>query len=126
MSAAPTLLVADDDPLLRRLLDTLLTRAGYRTILAADGAELITLALPAPPDLILTDLSMPVLDGLAAMRQLRADPRTRTVPILAQSACPLLGAQAVTAGASAFMLKPFPLDDLLALVASHLSFRRDA
>lgn len=114
----PTILVADDDPLHREFLAILFRSAGYDVTLATDGAELVALATDAPPALILTDLAMPHMDGLAAIRQLRADARTAPLPILAMSARADLADDALAAGATAFFLKPFSLDALLAQVAS--------
>jgi two-component system, OmpR family, response regulator MprA len=115
-----TILVADDDALLRQLLDTALRGAGYTVALAADGAELVRMAWDAPPALVLTDMAMPLFDGLDAIRLLRADPRTAAVPILAMSARLSLADAALTAGADAFLAKPFTLDDLLTQIAEHL------
>lgn len=118
---AVTILVADDDELIRRLLKFVLAGAGYDVQLASDGDELVQLARTATPTLILTDLSMPVLDGVAAIRQLRDEERTASVPIIALSACFDLEHDARDAGATAFLLKPFSLDDLLARIAALLS-----
>jgi DNA-binding response OmpR family regulator len=118
-----TILVADDDELLRLLAERLLISEGYHVILAADGEELVRLALAAPPDLVITDLELPVLDGLAAIRRLRAEVRIATVPILALNANADYASRALAAGADNFLAKPYRLDDLLARVAVHLRCR---
>jgi CheY-like chemotaxis protein len=118
MSAPRTIIVADDDPLLRQLLDTFLRSFDYQITLAADGEELVRLALHAPPALVITDLAMPVLDGPAAIRRLRHEECTLGVPIIAISAQMDGDELAFSAGADAFLLKPFSLDALLTAVLS--------
>jgi CheY-like chemotaxis protein len=118
MSAPRTIIVADDDPLLRQLLDTFLRSFDYQITLAANGEELVRLALDAPPALVITDLAMPVLDGPAAIRRLRHEEHTLGVPVIAISAQMDGDELAFTAGADAFLLKPFSLDALLSAVIS--------
>lgn len=115
-----TILVADDNDLMRTLLDTLLRSAGYQVTLARDGEELVRLAFAQPPALVLTDLEMPLVDGCDAIRQLRADARTAALPLLAMSARDDTAALALDAGADDFITKPFSLAWLLSLVAEHL------
>jgi len=116
----PTILVAEDNDLVRHLLDQLLRSAGYQVLLAADGEELLRLALAARPDLVLTDLEMPLLDGIDAIRRLRADARTTALPLLAMSARDDNAGLALDAGADDFVVKPFSITWLLNLVAEHL------
>lgn len=115
-----TILVAEDYDPIRRLLDQLLRSAGYDVLLAANGEELVRLALGRRPDLVLTDLEMPLLDGYDAIRQLRADARTAATPLLAMSGRDDIAGLALDAGADDFVVKPFSLDWLLALVGEHL------
>ncbi|NWG19127.1 MAG: response regulator [Chloroflexi bacterium] len=116
----PTTLVADDHDLIRDLIDRVLRGAGYEVLLATNGEELLTLTSDRRPDLVLTDLEMPLLDGYDALRQLRADARTTAVPLLAMSGRDDCAHLALAAGADAFLTKPFSLDWLLTLVAEHL------
>lgn len=115
-----TILVADDHDLIRDLIDRVLRGAGYEVLLAANGAELLALAAERRPDLVLTDLEMPVMNGLTAIRQLRATTHTSALPLLAMSGRDDCAHLALDAGADAFVSKPFALDWLLTLVADHL------
>lgn len=116
-----TILVAEDYDPIRRLLDQLLRNAGYDVLLAANGEELVRLAFGRSPDLVLTDLEVPLLDGYDAIRQLRADARTAaTPPLLAMSSRDDIASLALDAGADDFVVKPFALDWLLTLVGEHL------
>ncbi len=73
----PEILVVDDDPRNRRLLEEYLMVAGYDVRLAPDGRTALALASERPPDLVLLDVMMPDLSGLEVCRQLKNDPRTR-------------------------------------------------
>lgn len=115
-----TILVAEDYDPIRHLLDQLLRSAGYDVVLAANGEELVRLAFGRRPDLVLTDLEMPLLDGYDAIRQLRADARTAATPLLAMSGRDDNAGLAFDAGADDFVVKPFSLDWLLTLVGEHL------
>ncbi len=78
----PRVLVADDDPTIRLLCATTLSPYGYEVIEAADGQEAIELARAVAPDVVLLDLSMPILDGFGVLAVLRADDRTRELPLV--------------------------------------------
>jgi CheY-like chemotaxis protein len=78
----PRVLVVDDDPAIRRICSTWLSLDGYEVLEAADGQEALELALTAVPDVVLLDLSMPVLDGFCVAAAMRADERTREVPLV--------------------------------------------
>src|SRR5689334_21975296 len=82
--AAPQwrILIADDDPYIRQLLELALSEDGYEVVSASDGHELVRLAQDRAPSLILVDLAMPRMDGYEAIRQLRNDTRTAHVPML--------------------------------------------
>src|SRR4051812_49403737 len=79
---APRVLIADDDPSIRQLLEMTLFGDGYEVISAPDGYELVRLAKEYTPNLILVDLSMPRMDGYEAIRQMRNDTRTAHIPML--------------------------------------------
>jgi len=81
-----TLLLIEDNDMNRDMLARRLTRRGYSVVQAIDGHQGIATARATPPDLILMDLSLPVLDGWEATRQLRATPETATIPIIALTA----------------------------------------
>lgn len=104
---APRILVVDDSLAVRLLQQSILERAGYEVSLAADGAEALTRAAAARPDLVLTDLSMPRMDGVALTTALRADPALASVPVVMLTA---FGGDddrraAAAAGASEFIVK---------------------
>jgi CheY-like chemotaxis protein len=83
---APTVLVVDDDEDSRRILMYGLGSAGYRVLLAENGAAAIEVCRNVRPDVVIMDLAMPEMDGFTATRQLKSDERTRDVPIIAWSA----------------------------------------
>ena len=113
---AKTVLIADDDPDIQALVALRLERAGYRTVLAADGQAALELAVAEPPDLAVVDWSMPRLDGIELIRALRAHSATADVPVL------LLTAHAEPprgdADADAFVQKPFAAETLREWVVS--------
>jgi putative two-component system response regulator len=105
---AATLLIVDDEPVNREVLTDLLAPDGYTLLEAADGEEALALAARHRPDLVLLDIMMPKLDGLAVCRALRADPALAEIPIvlvtaLDDRATRLAG---LTAGADDFLTKP--------------------
>ena len=99
------ILIAERDQSVRKLQALFLERAGFVVRFADDGLEALEQALLAPPALIITEILIPRLDGLALCRRLREEPRTRGVPVIVFSI--LAAAQrASEAGASAFLRKP--------------------
>ena len=121
MTMQPTnILVADDNAFIRSLLERLFRKAGYQVELASDGEELIRKALAHRPALVLTDLEMPLVDGSEAIRRLRSDARTASVPMLLLSGRADGGQLARAAGADEFIAKPFTNQDLLSRITAHL------
>ncbi|MGH2454889.1 MAG: response regulator [Candidatus Limnocylindria bacterium] len=118
-----TIVIADDDAGNRLLLRTTLERAGYVVVEARDGAEAVTLVERSRPDLALLDVAMPVLDGFAATSQLRADPRTASLPVILVTALSASEDQVrgANAGATDFVTKPFARSELLARVRACLA-----
>ena len=104
----PKLLLAEDDEFSRDMLVRRLERHGFEMIAAADGREALRCARQHRPDLILMDLDMPVLDGHAAMRSLKTDPRTAKIPIIVLTAhtTPESLSQAVENGCHSYEAKP--------------------
>ena len=120
-----TILIADDHDDNRELLQVLLVGAGYDVREAKDGSECVAIARDERPDLIVIDLSMPVLDGWGVFRELSADQSTRTIPCMAVTAhADLNRAQAIEAGFSAYVSKPFSIETLLKTVAEVLSHQQ--
>ena len=117
----PKLLIIDDNADMREYIGRLLSET-YDLQFAANGEEGRRVALASPPDLVLTDVMMPVLDGIGLVRSLRADERTRTVPIIMLSA--RAGQEArvegLEAGADDYLTKPFTAAELSARVATHI------
>lgn len=120
-AAKACVLVVEDNADMRTFIAGVLT-AHWRVLQAADGLEGIELALAHRPDLILTDVMMPKLDGFGLLKQLRADPRTASLPVIMLSA--RAGAEAaiggLSAGADDYLAKPFSTAELLARVQSNV------
>ena len=108
-SRPPRVLVVDDEPAIRMICAANLRLDGCEVIEARNGQEALELALAVPPDLMLIDVSMPVLDGFGLAIALRADARTSDVPFafLTGELDPLVRTQAYAAGAVGFFAKPF-------------------
>jgi CheY-like chemotaxis protein len=125
---APTILVIEDNLSNMLLTSAVLRRAGY-SVLQADGAERgIELAHSAKPAVILMDVALPGMDGLAATRVLKADPETSHIPVIVLTARAMKGDEekAFAAGCDAYLTKPIDTQklaeavaDMIALVASH-------
>ncbi len=119
-------LVADDNADMREYLSRLLTGAGYRVGAVTDGGQALDVVRADPPDLVISDVMMPVLDGLALVAKLRADPRTAAVPVLLLSA--RAGEEAAVeglqAGADDYLIKPFAAVELLARVRANVELAR--
>lgn len=117
------ILVVDDDERNRTLFSDVLSAAGHETITAENGGRVIELARSAKPDLILMDVQMPVIDGLAAVRRLKADPELRAIPAIALTAQAMDGdrERLLAAGFDDYVSKPVPLQTLRAVVAKHLN-----
>lgn len=115
-------LVADDDPDIVTLLRIRLEMAGHEVIGARDGEEAWALVLAGPPDLLVLDVTMPRLDGLALTRRVRLHAATATVPIVVLTAAvqPADAEDAIAAGATAYVKKPFSPRELAARVEALL------
>ncbi|HZS01061.1 MAG TPA: response regulator [Chloroflexota bacterium] len=114
----PTILVVEDEEPVQQLVADLLDGEGYHVVVADDGAQALALAHADRPDLVLTDLMMPVMDGVELCRRLRADERTRQVPIVIMTAAGRNQSEA--ARADAYLPKPFDIDVLLDLVVAYV------
>ena len=119
----PKILVVDDDEMNRDMLSRRLLRKGYEVVLAVNGAEAIEKAALERPELILMDLSMPVLDGYEATRRLKKDAETTAIPIIGLSAHAMVGdrEKALAAGCDDYDTKPVELPRLLGKVEAFLS-----
>lgn len=110
------ILIVEDNLAVRDLLDDVLTDQGYDTDIAGDGQAGVERAKARPPDLVLMDLQLPVLDGVTATWLLRRDPSTRMIPVIAMSADDRLRRMGASIPADGLLPKPFDLDDLLTIV----------
>ena len=119
----PKILVVDDDEMNRDMLSRRLLRKGYEVVLAVNGVEAIEKASLDRPELILMDLSMPVLDGYEATRRLKAGAETTKIPIIGLSAHAMVGdrEKALAAGCDDYDTKPVELPRLLGKVEAFLS-----
>lgn len=109
MASQPaTLLIVDDEPQVRKLLETLLQHEGYQTLTAASGEEALQLVAKQPPDLILLDIMMPGMDGYEVASQLKGDAATASIPIIMLSALSESSARVsgLETGAEEFISKP--------------------
>lgn len=120
----PTILIADDQPALLTVTRNYLESLGFEVITARDGAEAVQQAMTLQPDLILMDVRMPVVDGLTAIRQIRAstDPKTRAITIVSLSghASAADKEKCLAAGATAYLTKPFGVRELDRLIVDYL------
>ncbi len=118
-----TVLLVEDQPDNRVIYKTILEFAGYRVLEAANGREGVHCAREHRPDLILMDLSMPMLDGWGALRQLKEDPQTAQIPVCALSAHVLFegdAERAYEAGFACYLTKPLEPKHLLEEVESRI------
>lgn len=112
-------LIVEDEQPIRELLNDFLSDEGYDTRLAENGRHGVELARAETPDLILMDLMLPLLDGIAAVRVLKDAPDTRDIPVVVMSANSVLLLHIGELGlADETIRKPFDLDDLLSVVRS--------
>jgi two-component system, cell cycle response regulator DivK len=124
----PLILVVDDYEDAREMYAEYLRFCGFRVAEARNGNEALEQAFTLMPDLILMDLSLPGMDGWEATRQLKADERTRQIPVVALTGHALAGASegAKKAGCDSFVTKPCLPDDLVVEVRRMLSMARPA
>ncbi|MDZ4252413.1 MAG: response regulator [Sulfuritalea sp.] len=120
-----TVLVVDDEPRNVKLLETLLHAEGYATIAAGNGRAALTLAAARNPDLILLDVMMPDMDGFETVARLKADPRTKAVPVIMVTALDDRDSKlrALQAGAEEFLSKPIDRADLAVRVRNLLRLK---
>jgi CheY-like chemotaxis protein len=122
---AARVLVVEDNPTNARLTSHMLLAGGYQVLLAADGHEGVEMARRLVPDLVLTDLQMPGLDGLGLARLLKQTPETAGIPIVALTAHAMTDHRdrALEAGCVAFISKPIRLQSFLSEVHNVLKHR---
>jgi len=124
----PKILLVEDNEMNRDMLSRRLQRRGYEVLTAVDGESGLALTRTEAPALILMDMSLPGIDGWEATRQIKADPATRGIPVIALTAHAMAGdrEQALAAGCDDFDIKPIDLDRLLGKIGALLGGKTKA
>jgi CheY-like chemotaxis protein len=119
----PKILLVEDNEDNRDMLSRRLTRRGYELVIAVDGGEGVAFAASETPDLILMDMSLPVLDGWEATRRVKADPKTQHIPVIALTAHAMAGdrEKVMEAGCDDYDTKPVDLTRLLGKIEAFLN-----
>jgi len=119
----PKILLVEDNEMNRDMLSRRLERRGYRVTIALDGEQGVAMAGSDAPDLILMDMSLPVLDGWEAARQLKAATATQAIPIIALTAHAMVGdrEKAIEAGCDDYDTKPVEFQRLLEKIEAILA-----
>ena len=119
----PKILLVEDNEMNRDMLSRRLERKGYQVVLAVDGQAGVEMAASHAPDLVLMDMSLPVLDGWEATRRLKADPATAHLPVIALTAHAMSGdrERAIAAGCDDYDTKPIELARLLGKIEALLA-----
>jgi two-component system chemotaxis response regulator CheY len=131
MTDTPRLLVVDDDPSIREMLEMVLDSEGYEVITAPHGMAAFALLDEIRPDVILLDMKMPILDGWGFLEEYRQRPGAK-VPVVVLTAAQDDDRRAGEVGADAYVAKPFAIDDLIRVLDQYISAecartgRRDA
>ena len=120
------ILLVEDNEMNRDMLSRRLVRKGYEVIMALDGRQAVEMAAAETPDLILMDMSLPVIDGWEATRQVKAAPATRAIPVIALTAHAMAGdrEKAIQAGCDDYDTKPIDLPRLLEKITALLERRQ--
>ena len=124
----PRILLVEDNEMNRDMLSRRLIRKKYEVLVAVDGGEGVAMARSEAPDLILMDMSLPVIDGWEATRQLKANPETKAIPIIALTAHAMSGdrEKAMEAGCDDYDTKPIELPRLLTKIEGLLEKKQAA
>ncbi len=118
-----TILLVEDNEMNRDMLSRRLKRKGYNVIIAVDGAEGISMSMAEKPDLILMDMSLPVVDGWEATKELKNNVQTQSIPIIALTAHAMTGdrEKALAAGCEDYDTKPIEFKRLLGKIKALVS-----
>lgn len=116
----PKILLVEDNEMNRDMLSRRLVRNGYEVVIAVNGQEGVVMASSERPDLILMDMSLPILDGWEATRRVKGDPQTASIPIIALTAHAMVQdkEKALAAGCDDFDTKPVELPRLIGKIES--------
>ena len=117
-SAPKRILIVEDNELNMKLLNDVLEAYGYDIVKTASGAAVLELARQHRPDLVLMDIQLPDVSGLDAVRQLKGDPQTLAIPVIAVTAFAMAGDErrALDSGCDGYIAKPIMLREFLAVV----------
>jgi len=117
------ILLVEDNEMNRDMLSRRLIRNGYEVVIAVDGQQGVDMAVSAKPDLILMDMSLPVIDGWEATRRIKANDATRRIPIIALTAHAMAGdrEKAMEVGCEDYETKPIEMSRLLGKIADLLN-----
>jgi len=117
------ILLVEDNEMNRDMLSRRLVKRGYEVVVAVDGREGVAKARAEAPALVLMDMSLPVLDGWEATRELRAHPETRSIPVIALTAHAMAGdrEKALAVGCDDFDTKPIELERLISKIEALLA-----
>ncbi|HEY7544998.1 MAG TPA: response regulator [Blastocatellia bacterium] len=112
------ILLVEDNEMNRDMLSRRLERRGYQIVMAVDGLQGVEMASSESPDLILMDMSLPVIDGWEATRRIKSDERTKAIPVIALTAHAMSGdrEKALEAGCDDYDIKPIELPRLIAKI----------
>jgi two-component system cell cycle response regulator DivK len=123
--AGELILVVEDNEKNKKLVQDVLEASGYRTLEAATGEQGVERAVDHRPDLVLMDVQLPGIDGVEALRRLRGDERTASVPVLALTAQAMDGDRErfLAAGFDGYLSKPVDIADLVSTVNRHCEQR---
>jgi len=119
----PRVLLVEDNEMNRDMLSRRLKRKGFEVLIAVDGGEGVSMGISEKPDLILMDISLPVKDGYTATGELKANPDTQHIPIIALTAHAMTGDEqkALAAGCDDYDTKPIELERLLSKIEKLLN-----
>jgi CheY-like chemotaxis protein len=118
----PKILLVEDNEMNRDMLSRRLAKRGFEVVMAVDGAEGVEMARSARPDVILMDMSLPVMDGWTATRKLKADASTRGIPVIGLTAHAMAGdrEKCLEAGCDEYDTKPVDFPRLLEKIQVHI------
>jgi two-component system, cell cycle response regulator DivK len=116
------ILLVEDNEMNRDMLSRRLERKGYEVIMALDGSQGVSMTISERPDLVLMDMSLPIMDGWEATKTLKANPDTRSIPIIALTAHAMSGdrEKALQAGCDDYDTKPIELNRLIDKILNFL------
>ena len=126
VAALPTVMVVDDSLTVRKITSRLLTREGYQVVLAKDGVDALEQLIEVVPDVVLSDIEMPRMDGFDLLRNIRADERLRGLPIImiTSRTADKHRNYALEIGANHYLGKPYDEVELLELVSGYTRHRQ--